>query len=183
MTTKTLTERLTELVTTWQQRENELIDWLTGSKDGGPESDGKYPLTTRSGDVRHIMSPAAVADMVSGPAAKAEDEASAAKQSALTATKSAEDSLSYSQASEEARSAAQNDADRAERARSQAENAESNVRTRANKHFPNTKTFRVPNKTGKNALQDMDPGTFGWDDNYLYVRTTNSVKRIPLESI
>ena len=183
MTTKTLSERLTDLVTSWQKRENELIDWLTGSKDGGPQSDGKYPLTTRNGDIRHVMSPAAVADMVSGPAAEAKDEANAAKMSAKTATTAAEDALSQANEAQLAQSGAENDANRAENARDEAENAESNVRTRTSKHFPDSQTMLIPNATTVAHIGDQSHGAFGWDDTYFYIHTTQGVKRIPLESI
>ena len=61
MTTITNTQlaaRMSELVDFYQGRERELQDWMTGVVGGGVNSDGRYPLTDWTGEVRYTLSPA-----------------------------------------------------------------------------------------------------------------------------
>lgn len=184
MTTNTeLTEQLRDLVDKWQGRENELIDWLTGRVDGGPNGDGKYPLTTRNGDTRYVMCPEAVADMVSGPAADSLEYALQASSEASDASISAKDAREYLEQAKDAQEAAENAESRAQRSQEYAESSESNIRTRTRLHFPDTKTVRVPNQTSITSMNDADEGSIGWDNDYLYIKTNHGTKRVPLQSI
>lgn len=63
--------QMESLVQAWSRREREYAAWNAGAPDGGPQGDGRYPLTDALGVVRLVLSPAALADGVSGPAATA----------------------------------------------------------------------------------------------------------------
>lgn len=178
-----LTEQLRDLVDKWQGRENELIDWLTGRADGGPNGDGKYPLTTRNGDTRYVMCPEAVADMVAGPAEESRQAASEADSHADDAHHFTNQAESHSNRAKDAQEAAENAESRAQRSQEYAESSESNIRTRTRLHFPDTKTVRVPNQTSITSMNDADEGSIGWDNDYLYVKTNHGTKRVPLQSI
>ena len=45
-----------------QMRDVEMTNWLSGTKDGGPNSDGRYPFTTVSGQQRLVPCPALLGD-------------------------------------------------------------------------------------------------------------------------
>lgn len=158
----------------WEIREDEMVAWLTGNPTGGPNGDGRYPLTAVDGTVYLIQCPALLEDTLSGPAAQAQDSATAAAQ-AKTESESARDAAVQAQAGAE-------DALRlASLRRDEAANSEANIRTMVKRHFPQTDTLRVPNKTL--SLPNDDPqGIIRWDDNYVYLNTTNGWKRIALES-
>lgn len=182
-TTQQLLDRISTLVSEWETFRTELIEWLTGSKAGGPNGDGKFPLTTRNGDTKYVMSPAKVADLVSGPAAKAETEAGNAAGSANTA---ATEALAAGEAKVQARSArdaAEGARDRAEIAEGAAINSENNARSLVRKHFPASNQLVLPGKTTVSNMRDGSLGAMGWDNDNLYLKTENGVKRIPLQDL
>lgn len=76
-----LAAQITDLITKWGIREDQMHDWLGGTVDGGPNNDGKYPLTDAGGTTYLVECPALLADNVTGPTALAE----AAKVAAETA--------------------------------------------------------------------------------------------------
>ena len=45
-----------------QMRDVEMTNWLSGTKDGGPNSDGRYPFTTVSGQQRLVPCPELLGD-------------------------------------------------------------------------------------------------------------------------
>jgi hypothetical protein len=67
-----LAASITSLLTAWNAREAEFRAWLGGAVGGGSNSDGRYPLSDATGHSILVLSPAALADTVSGPAALAE---------------------------------------------------------------------------------------------------------------
>lgn len=64
-----LSAQMNDLIARWNVREDEFRAWLTGTSTGGPNGDGKYPLTDANGNVYNIASPAKLEDQVEGPAA------------------------------------------------------------------------------------------------------------------
>src|SRR3546814_15169281 len=68
-TNSQLASQITTLLQKWNAREAEFRDWLAGLANGGPNGDGKFPLTDASGRTELVLSPNALADAVSGPAA------------------------------------------------------------------------------------------------------------------
>lgn len=81
-------QQITELVSRWRTREEQFGAWVAGPADGGPNSDGRYPLGTALGEPALVESPSKLADMVSGPAAdaaQARDDAQQAAADAVTA--------------------------------------------------------------------------------------------------
>lgn len=56
----TLISRITEVVTKWRNRENEIVAWQGGTIDGGPNLDGRYPLTNPDGVENLVDCPAKI---------------------------------------------------------------------------------------------------------------------------
>jgi len=63
-----LAAQINALLQKWNAREAEFRDWLGGDATGGPNGDGKFPLTDASGRTILVPSPALLADTVEGPA-------------------------------------------------------------------------------------------------------------------
>ena len=63
-----LASQINALLTKWNGREAEFRDWLAGSPTGGPNGDGRYPLTNASGVTVLVDCPAKLSDTVGGPA-------------------------------------------------------------------------------------------------------------------
>lgn len=61
-----LAARISELVSRWNIRESQYSDWQGGSINGGPEGDGRYPLTDSAGNEYLVPSPARIAYDASG---------------------------------------------------------------------------------------------------------------------
>lgn len=108
-----LASQITDLLARWNAREGQLRDWLGGTVTGGPNGDGKYPLTNASGETYLVESPALLASTVTGPSADAEaskvaaedardDSASSAAASAASAADSEAHKLSSRQWRDEA---------------------------------------------------------------------------------
>lgn len=57
-TNATLAAKLAALLSSWQNREDEMIAWLTGTATGGPSSNGAYPLTDALGATVIVKCPA-----------------------------------------------------------------------------------------------------------------------------
>ena len=74
-----LSAQLVELMTRWNAQQDQLANWLTGSPAGGPNADGRYPLTNAEGTTELFLSLPAVLSQVSGPAADAADAQAAAE--------------------------------------------------------------------------------------------------------
>lgn len=53
-----LASEIAAMVAKWAVREDQYDDWLGGSPNGGPNADGKYPLTDSKGVTRLVESPA-----------------------------------------------------------------------------------------------------------------------------
>lgn len=63
-TTASLAQRVSTLLTQWQDRQDELSDWQGGSATGGTNGDGRYPLTDSLGNTELVMSPAKTLEVV-----------------------------------------------------------------------------------------------------------------------
>lgn len=91
MTNAQLAQLINDALAKWNAREAEQYAWVSGSATGGPNGDGRFPLSNGSGSSNLIDSPAKLADLLNGPAAlagAARDEAQVfrdAAQSAATA--------------------------------------------------------------------------------------------------
>lgn len=77
--------RISTTIDNWNAYLDQNRDWLAGTADGGPEGDGRYPLTNGVGLTLLVACPAALADSVSGPAATVEAAKIAAQTAATTA--------------------------------------------------------------------------------------------------
>ena len=60
-----IADRLGTLLGKRELREAQTVDWWAGAADGGPNGDGRYPLTANDGTVRLVPSPAAIAAVAS----------------------------------------------------------------------------------------------------------------------
>lgn len=89
-----LAQRLANLLKTWQEHQDELSDWQGGTVDGGPNADGKYPLSDSIGNTVLVASPALVTyylDSLQAAYDTAAAQADSASASAATATQKAAD--------------------------------------------------------------------------------------------
>lgn len=84
-----LAQSISDLIADDVVIKDQLRSWLAGVVGGGPNSDGKYPLTDYQGTIITIESPAQMADNVTGAVADAET-AQAAAETAQTAAELAE---------------------------------------------------------------------------------------------
>ncbi|HYG87002.1 MAG TPA: phage tail protein [Azospirillum sp.] len=65
--------KIANMVDKWQVREEQYDDWVGGSPTGGPNGDGKYPLTDSQGVTRLVESPARLLQLLDdGVASNAE---------------------------------------------------------------------------------------------------------------
>lgn len=83
-----LSAQLVELMTRWNAQQDQLSDWLTGSPAGGPNGDGRYPLTKADGTTRLFLCLPAIISTVEGPAAQAGQSADEAQDAATAAQSS-----------------------------------------------------------------------------------------------
>lgn len=67
-----LSQQIIDLLAAWNEREAQFRAWLAGTSTGGPNSDGRYPLSDATGDTQLVDCPAKLADTVGGPAGLAE---------------------------------------------------------------------------------------------------------------
>ncbi len=80
-----LAQKISDLIAYWSNFGKEYSNWLGGTVDGGPGSDGRYPLTDYTGTERLVKSPAKLEDDVSGQVSSASASATAAAASAAAA--------------------------------------------------------------------------------------------------
>ena len=120
-----LADKISELVDRWNLREDEMIDWLNGTVDGGPNNDGTYPITDGQGTTTYVYAPAALEDTVDGPAGEAKDARDKAQQWANAEEDLEVESGLFSALHHAAKADAAKSA--AEDAQSAAETAESNA--------------------------------------------------------
>jgi hypothetical protein len=57
--------RLNALMQLWAKREAEMVAWISGLPTGGPESDGRYPLSNTLGDITLVPCPAKLSQTLS----------------------------------------------------------------------------------------------------------------------
>jgi hypothetical protein len=93
-----LSAQIVDLMTRWNAQQDQMADWLTGDPAGGPNGDGRYPLTNAEGETELFLSLPAILDQVSGPAAAA----ASAQQAAETAAALAEAARIAAQAAQSA---------------------------------------------------------------------------------
>lgn len=93
-----LSAQLVDLMTRWNAQQDQFSDWLTGGPAGGPNGDGRYPLTNAEGVTEIFPSLPSILNQVSGPAANA----LAAQQAAETAAALAEAARIAAQAAQAA---------------------------------------------------------------------------------
>lgn len=66
-----LAQLVNDALAKWNTREAEHYAWVSGTATGGPNNDGRYPLSNGSGGSSLIDSPAKLANLLNGPAATA----------------------------------------------------------------------------------------------------------------
>jgi hypothetical protein len=71
LTNAQLAQLINDALAKWNAREAEQYAWVSGSATGGPNGDGRFPLSNGSGSSNLIDSPAKLADLLNGPAALA----------------------------------------------------------------------------------------------------------------
>lgn len=102
-----LAQQIANLVEYWSSFNEEYASWLGGTVNGGPNSDGEYPLTDWHGNESLVKSPAKLEDDVSGLVGSASASATAAAASAAAAaTSESNAAASESQATTDAAAAA-----------------------------------------------------------------------------
>jgi hypothetical protein len=118
-----IANKISNLVDKWQLREDQMINWLSGTATGGTNSDGKYPLTDVLGVTTLVECPAVLANLSGAGAGSVTAAATSATASATSATASA------TSATASATSAAASNAAKvaAELARDQAQNYAGNA--------------------------------------------------------
>jgi len=112
---------LMTMVAKWQTREDQYDDWVAGEPDGGPNGDGKYPLTDSKGVTRLVTSPGRllmlidnglmdnvqqVVDMIEDDVARAQQAADKADSATVTLQAYVASADQDRQAAEAARAAA-----------------------------------------------------------------------------
>ncbi|KAA0573371.1 hypothetical protein [Azospirillum sp. Sh1] len=88
-----LVAEIATMVAKWAQREDQYDDWIGGDPHGGPNGDGRYPLTDSKGVTRLVESPALLlqllddgtADNAARIIAAIEDDVATARQAATDA--------------------------------------------------------------------------------------------------
>lgn len=89
-----LAGEIAAMVAKWAVREDQYDDWLGGSPNGGPNGNGKYPLTDSKGVTRLVENPArllqllddGVVEHAAQIVAAIEDDVATARQAAIDAT-------------------------------------------------------------------------------------------------
>ena len=120
-----LASRVNDLIGRWDVREKQYADWQAGTATGGPYGDGRYPLTSSSGTVYYVKSPAALQAQVDGPTSTGGTQATAAAASATAAATSATAAATSATQVTTLKNQAVTAKDSAELAKSQAEAAAS----------------------------------------------------------
>lgn len=123
-----LAAQLKEVIDRWGANQAQFSDWLAGTVGGGPNTDGRYPLTSAQGVEVSVAAPATIMDMVEGPAAQAQVAKLAAQSSASAAATSASSTDAAKVLAEAAKTAAVAARNLAQTAQSNAANHEANAR-------------------------------------------------------
>lgn len=181
MSIETLVAQLQVLVDRWDLREAELIDWFSGEVGGGQNADGLYPITSRQGITSMVPCPAQVihdAQSSTGAAAQSASAASSARAAAETARDQAQASATLA---DNARLNAQSHRDLAESAASQALNSANSAASLISSRFPDSASLRIPQSSTPTPSTEADDWTFRVDNDFLYIRTANGWRRVPLE--
>jgi len=80
-----LATQVSNVLLRWNSQLDQLAAWLAGDPSGGPNLDGKYPLTNAEGTTENFLSLPSVLDLVEGPAALAGSHRDAAEAAAILA--------------------------------------------------------------------------------------------------
>lgn len=123
-----LAAQLQEVIDRWGVNQAQFSDWLAGTVGGGPNGDGRYPLTNAQGVEVSVACPASIMDMVEGPAAQAQVAKLAAQTAASAAAASASNTDAAKVLAEAAKTAAVAARNLAQTAQSNASNHEANAR-------------------------------------------------------
>ena len=83
-----LATKIADLILYWSSFNTEYSNWVGGAVDGGPNSDGDYPLTNWAGEETLLACPAQLADNVTGYVATVAASATAASASETAAAAS-----------------------------------------------------------------------------------------------
>ena len=84
-----LADKIVGILDQFETVQDEFQDWISGVVGGGPNLDGKFPLTDRNGTTRLTLAPAQLEDDVTGSVGQAET-AQAAAETAQTAAETAQ---------------------------------------------------------------------------------------------
>ncbi|WP_406853352.1 tail fiber domain-containing protein [Brevundimonas sp. BH3] len=106
ITTGVLAQQIADLIERITGRDAQLAAWAGGTATGGPNGDGKYPLSDATGAGTLLPSPAALAASVLGPADQAKTSETNALAAAIAAKLSEDKSADHQSFSEAARGAA-----------------------------------------------------------------------------
>lgn len=176
-TNAALASQVTDALLRWNSQLDQLADWLTGSPTGGPNLDGRYPLTNADGQEDLFLCLPAVINQVDGPAGTAEIAQAAAEAAAsLAGQHSAQAALSRSLA-EAAQAATQTLRDQTENFRTHVASEHAAVLFMRDEVEQYSQRHDLP-------LTEGDPGTAGqwaYDDYYFYMCVAdNTWRRSPL---
>lgn len=127
LTNSYLAGKLNTTTDYWIMFINQLRDWLAGEADGGPEDDGRYPLTNGLGVTFMVQCPAKLASTIEGPSADAVAAQLAAEAAQEIAETHAMTADQQRQLAEAARNAAQAARDLAESYKNQAGTYQANA--------------------------------------------------------
>ena len=132
ITNAQLASDLNDLLTKWSNREAEMLDWLNGDADGGPNSNGYYNITDVYGVVHLVACPKKLGDSVSGYVNLSANNAANAQTSEEEAASHAASALSRANQADSHRLAAIAAQGAAESAQSAAESAKTVAIAQAN---------------------------------------------------
>lgn len=107
-------------------------DWLTGTHDGGPGGDGRYPLTDHAGTTVLTKCPARLQWEVDQTLTAADGAKQVTEDARDTVVSSETTITQHKDAAEQARTGAEQERQLADNAKSHAQNSEANARVHAN---------------------------------------------------
>jgi hypothetical protein len=123
ITNTALAQAMSDLIAHWQDFQDEMQAWLSGEVGGGPNSDGKYPITDYLDVTTLVTSPAQLEDDVQSLVSGAQGYATAASASATAAAASATTATTQAGLAATARTNAETAETNAETAQAAAESA------------------------------------------------------------
>lgn len=127
LTNAQLAQQIADLVEFFNGRESEFQAWLAGVAGGGPNSDGKYPLSDWAGNTRMTTSPAQLEEDVTSLVTGAAGSAAAAETARLAAVLARDGAQAAEALCLAYRDAAQESRDQAASSESAATNAATNA--------------------------------------------------------